>query len=365
MMLLALAVALTVLVSAGCSAMEAMLLSTTPSDIEKLKAAHPRTGERLESLRTELDDSISAILTLNTVANTLGAVTVGGLATREFGQAWLGGVSAAMTLLILVFSEILPKNMGVLYRRPLQRLLTGPLVVIRAVLKPLTYAFRGLVRTLLGGKVEESDAEEEITLLAEKGAREGELTTAELNVIQNVLTLEDCRVKEVMTPRNVVLAADGSTTALELLREQRTIRFGRMPVYNNEDMDDITGVVRRRDILHAIARGEGTKRIREFQQEAVFVPEVGTLDKALAQLVQSHQQLGVVVDEFGGFAGVVTIEDIIEHIIGMEIYERDDMAIDMRSLALSLKLRKADSQVMAPAPLQIRAARTTPPKRQS
>ncbi len=359
MMVLALAVALTVCISALCSAMEAMLLSTTPADIETLKSKHPKIGDTLENLRAELDDAISAILTLNTVANTLGAVIVGGLATRLFGDAWLGAVSAVMTLLILIFSEILPKNMGVLYRRPLQRVLTIPLDVIRLTLRPLTYAFRGLVRTLLGSKVEETDAEEEISLLAERGAREGEITTAELNVIQNVLTLEDCRVKQVMTPRNVVLAVSGSTTALDLLREQRTIRFGRMPVYDGEDMDAITGVVRRRDILHAIARGEGTKPIREFQQEAVFIPEVGTLDKALAQLVHSHQQLGVVVDEFGGFAGVVTIEDIIEHIIGMEIYERDDMAIDMRSLALNLKLRKPDTRQPSP-PLTLRPSDRKP-----
>lgn len=363
MMTLALAVALTVCVSALCSVMEAMLLSTTTSDIENLKSEHPKAGATLEKLRRELDDTISAILTLNTVANTLGAVIVGGLATRAFGDAWLGAVSALMTLLILVFAEILPKNMGVIYRRPLQRLLVGPLDGIRLALKPLTYTFRGLVRGILGSKVEENDAEEEISLLAERGAREGEISTAELKVIQNVLTLEECRVKEVMTPRNVVLAVNGSTTALELLREQRTIRFGRMPVYDAEDIDKITGVARRRDILHAIACGEGNRPIRDFQLEAIFLPEVGTLDKALALLVQSHQQLGVVVDEFGGFAGVVTIEDIIEHIIGMEIYERDDMAIDMRSLALSFKLRKPGGRASGthlPAKSGERQLRRTP-----
>lgn len=358
MLSLVLAVLVTVCVSAMCSVMEAMILSTTPSDIESLKARRRALGERLELLRTELDDTISAILTLNTVANTLGAVVVGGLATKVFGQAWLGAVSAVMTLLILIFSEILPKNMGVIFRRPLQGVLTNFLLGIRVALTPLTYAFRGMVRFLLGGRVEETDAEEEISLLAEKGAREGELTGAELRVIQNALTLEDCRVKEVMTPRRVVLAVDGRKTALELLREQRTIRFGRMPVYE-EDVEEITGVVRRRDILHAIARGEGTKRVAEFQQDAVFVPEVGTLDKALAQLVQSHQQIGVVVDEFGGFAGVVTIEDIIEHIIGMEIYERDDMAIDMRSLALSLKRRKPARTASAPNPPGLRGGPRT------
>ena len=336
---LILAVVLTVCVSALCSVMEAMILSTSPSDIESLKGRRREQGERLGLLRTELDDTISAILTLNTVANTLGAVLVGGLATRVFGQVWLGAVSAVMTLLILIFSEILPKNVGVVFRRPLQAVLTDFLYGIRVVLTPLTYAFRGMVRLLLGGRVEQTDAEEEISLIAEKGAREGDLTGSELRLIQNALTLEDCRVKEVMTPRKVVVAVDGRKTALEILREQRTIRFGRMPVYEN-DIDEITGVVRRRDILHAIARGEGTQRIIDFQQQAVFIPELGTLDKALAQLVQSHQQLGVAVDEFGGFAGVVTIEDIIEHIIGMEIYERDDMAIDMRSLALNLKRRK-------------------------
>lgn len=333
---LIIAIILTVCTSALCSIMEAMLLSTTISDIEHLKAKRKGLGERLEMLRTELDDTISAILTLNTVANTLGAVIIGGLATKIFGQAWLGAVSAVMTLLILLFAEILPKNMGVLYRRPLQASLTNVLLFICNALRPLTYLFRSFVRAVLGSTAEESDPETEISLLAEKGAREGDLSNSELRVIQNALTLEDARVKEVMTPRAVVTAVDSAKPVIQVLREQRTIRFGRMPVYS-EDPDNITGIVRRRDILHAIANNQGGRTISEFQQKTEFIPDSGTLDKALANLVKSHQQLGVVVDEFGGFAGVVTIEDIIEHIIGMEIYERDDMAVDMRSLALSLK----------------------------
>lgn len=333
MTLFIIAILFTLGVSAWCSVMEALILSTTTAEVEDLKQAHRRRGLILETLKEEIEETISAILTLNTIANTLGAVIVGGLATQLFGQTWLGVVSGLMTFGILIFSEIIPKNVGVAYRTKLQKHIVIPLYAMRRVMRPLTWLCNSLVRRILPGTPLGSSSEREIVLLAEKGAREGSLSKDEFKLIQNSLTLADMRVNRIMTPRKVVMALDETLTARKVLQQFRTIPFGRMPVYRN-DIDDITGIVRRRDILHAIAVGESEKSLAEMKDQVLFVPELGTAAKALESLLAAHQQMAVVLDEFGMVAGVITIEDITEHIIGKEIYEKDDPAVDMRELAL-------------------------------
>lgn len=314
-----------------------MILSTTTAEIEDLKKQHARRGRLLEQLKDEIEETISTILTLNTIANTLGAVLVGGLATALFGHAWLGVVSAAMTFAILIFSEIIPKNIGVAYRTRLHKHVAIPLYTMRRLLRPVTWLCDRMVRLVIRGTPLSASSEREIVLLAEKGAREGSLSKDEFKLIQNSLTLADMRINRIMTPRKVMMALDESMTARHVLQQFRTIPFGRMPVYR-EAIDEITGIVRRRDILHAIALGESHKTLKEMKDDVLFVPEMGTADKTLESLINAHQQMAVVLDEFGGVAGVVTIEDITEHIIGKEIYEKDDPAVDMRALALAKRL---------------------------
>ncbi|GAB4164730.1 MAG: CNNM domain-containing protein [Terrimicrobiaceae bacterium] len=332
-MTLTLAVAFTLGISAFCSLLEAMILSTTATDIELLKKRDPRRGELLEKFRTDIEETSSSILTLNTIANTLGAVLVGGIATNIFGDASLGVVSAVMTLAILVFSEIIPKNLGVHYRRALQPFAMLPLGAVRTLMKPITFLTNRLVKSLLHKqKEEEGETESEIILLAEKGAMEGDLEASEVRFISNALSLSSVKVYDIMTPRTVVIGAPEGESLRELLLRLRTIRFARMPVYV-ETIDHVTAMVRRRDILHAVAMGEGHKLVKDIQMEATFFPDFVTASDALDKLLSGHQQMGMVIDEFGAFTGVITIEDIVEHLIGKEIYENDDVAIDMRQLA--------------------------------
>ena len=324
----------TLLVSALCSLLEAMILSTTPTDIERLKKKNPALGAQLEVIREDIEDTISSVLTLNTLANTLGAVLVGGLATQIFGEVWLGVISAAMALGILVFSEIIPKNVGVHYRRSVQPLAVPLLGFIRAALRPFTFLSNKLLEALLGEhREEEGEASSEILLMAEKGAEEGELDREEVNLISNALSLASVKVQKLMTPRTVVTTVPPDEKLRDVLARMRTIRFGRMPV-TRPSRDEVLGVVRRRDILHSIASGEGDKLVRELMVEPVFFPELASAAAALETLLDGHQQMGIVVDEFGSFAGVITIEDIVEYLIGKEIYEKDDVAVDMRQLAL-------------------------------
>lgn len=337
---LIIAVAFTLGISFFCSLFEALVLSTTIADIETLKRSHARRGAILEELKRSLDETISAILTLNTVANTLGSVIIGGLSAQLFGSAALGLLSAILTLAILIFSEVLPKNLGVAYRRSLQPHVVYPLWWICRILAPITYICGLLVRWAIPRKIDTHTDDEEIILLAERGAQQGTLTKSESSIIANALSLDDVRVSEIMTPRIVVTALRKSATIADVFKEFPNLPFARMPVYGR-NLDEVVGMVRRRDLLNAKAHDRDLETVEKLMQEIHFVPETVTAGNALQVFLRTHQQLLVVVDEFGSTAGVVTMEDVIEHLLGREIFEKDDPAVDMRELARAKQLKLA------------------------
>lgn len=329
------AVAFTVGVSFICSTLEALILSTTISEIEGLKKRNPKKGALLEDHKMDLSNTISAILTLNTIANTAGSALVGGLATKIWGSAIMGWVTALLTLGILIFSEIIPKNLGVNYRVELHPWVVGPIRWMKIMLWPATsftnLSVRLVVKEDQNGD-EHSSNEEEIILLAERGAKDGSLTSSESDMVTNALKLDDEMVSAIMTPRVVVTALEKSLTIEEVLEAHPSIPFARMPVFDDE-IDQIVGLVRRRDLLKYIAEDRERVKIGEIMNEVFFVPETVTVAAALQTILKKHQQLLVVVDEFGSMAGVVTMEDIMEYILGREIFEKDDVAIDMREFA--------------------------------
>jgi len=330
---LVLAVLFTLGISGLCSVLEAMILSTTAAEIESLRKTRPKLGAQLDKFKREMEETTSAILTLNTIANTLGATLVGGLAAKIYGENKLIWFSVGLTVGILIFSEILPKNAGVIYRRSLQPLLVPVLSVVRFLMAPLSKLCKVTVNLVIQKKPEEAEADDEIILLAEKSAKEGTLSTSERDMISNALSLDEINVGEIMTPRTVVMALEEQQTVGEVFEfNKNNIPFARIPVYQ-DNIDSITGVVRRRELLSAIAADQPERKVFEFQQKATFVPQVGTVAGALKTLQSSNQQLGVVVDEFGSTVGVVAMEDIFEHILGQEIFEKDDPAEDMRELA--------------------------------
>ena len=351
MSLLIFAIVFTLGISFFCSLFEALVLSTTVADIETLKKRWPSRGILLEKLKLSLDETISAILTLNTVANTLGSVTIGGLTTRLFGDAVLGMLSAALTLAILIFSEVLPKNLGVVYRRQLQPHVVLPLLWIRRALAPITYVCGLMVKWAIPGKVDTHTDDEEIILLAERGAQQGTLTKSESSIIANALSLDDVRVSEIMTPRIVITTLRRNMNVGEVFREYPNLPLGRMPVYG-ENLDDIVGLVRRRELQNAKAHDRDYELVEKLMHEIHFIPDTITAGNALQVLLRTHQQLLVVVDEFGSTAGVLTMEDVIEHLLGREIFEKDDLAVDMRELARAKQKRQSGEvpEVFPPKP---------------
>ena len=328
------AIIFTIGISALCSVLEAMVLSTTTAEIEGLKKRNSRRGESLDQYINDLEETSSAILSLNTIANTLGATLVGGLAV----QLWpldnniLLKVSLSMALAILFFSEIIPKNIGVLYRPKLQPILVIPLAWVCVIMTPISRIVGLFVRTILKSRSDVTDSDEEIMLLAEKSEKEGNLTFNERELITNALCLDEILVHEIMTPRTVVHTLDEAETIGSLFNENQNIPFARIPIYRDQS-DNIVGIIRRRDILSAKANDEDQIKLAALAQDVVFIPDNATADDALQTFLKNHQQIAIAVDEYGSMSGVISMEDVIEHIIGQEIFEADDPAVDMRELA--------------------------------
>jgi len=344
---LILAVSVTLAVSFVCSLFEALVLSTTVAEIEALKKTRPRLGQLLEQIKNELDETISAILTLNTIANGLGAVVIGAIGAHLFGDRVLVVFTLAFGVVLLVGAEVLPKNIGVVWRRALQPHVVYPIWWLRRVFTPLTWLCNGLVRLVVRPQARGHSSDEEIVLLAERGARQGTLSQSESSLITNALALDDVRVSQIMTPRTVVTALRKNATVGELFREHPTIPFARLPVYGR-GLDDIAGLVRRRDLLKAKANDQDTLTVAQLMQEIHFIPETATVAAALQVFLKAHQQLLVVVDEFGTTVGVITMEDVIEQLLGREIFEKDDVAVDMRELARAKLQRQVQGKPANP-----------------
>ncbi len=337
---LAIAIAGTLAISFVCSLFEALVLSTTVAEIEALKKSRPRRGARLETIKHELDETISAILTLNTAANGVGSVVIGAIGAHLFGERMLVIITAGFGITLLVAAEVLPKTMGVVYRRQLQPYVVYPLWWLRRALTPITWFCNVVVRLVIRQPASVHRSDEEIILLAERGAQQGTLSKSESNMIANALSLDDVRVSAIMTPRTVVTALQRSATVGEVLREFPSLPFGRMPVYG-KNLDDIVGLVRRRDLLKAKGNDQDSALVEQLMGEVHFIPETVAVAQALQVCLKVHTKMLVAVDEFGATAGVITMEDIIEHILGREIFEKDDVAVDMRELARSKQQRAA------------------------
>ena len=323
--------AIVVITSAICSLFEAVLYSVPISRIESLVQAGRTSGRILQRMRRNIDRPIAAILSLNTIANTAGAAIAGSMAAHILGTASLVYFSAAFTLIILVFSEVMPKTAGVVYTRTLAPIVAFPIQAIVYILTPLIAVTRLATRLVSRGGIESNIVSgEELSILVRIGRETGSLPEDEARVIQNVLALETRTVQDILTPRTVMFAIDGDLT-LEDLRGQH-LPHGRIPVYE-ENLDDILGIVHRRHILTAMAEDRWDTPVKDLMQPAHFVIETMSLDRLLRLFLDRRQQMFVAIDEFSGVSGVVTLEDVLEEVLGREIVGEFDQVVDMRELA--------------------------------
>jgi CBS domain containing-hemolysin-like protein len=319
---LILVVFLALAISFLCSILESVLLSVTHSYVGVLQERGSRAGPLLANMREHIDEPIAAILTLNTIAHTVGAAMGGALAFQVFGSEWIALFSAALTLAILVFSEILPKTLGATYWQDLAPFVTYVLQVLVVLLKPVLVPLAWFNRLISPrGERQPKVSRAELEVLAEIGRKEGTIDQEEWQVVTNVINLDQVRVDQVMTPRTriVAVAADaGLEGAKRLFLDQG---HSRLPVFV-ESLDEIVGVVLARDAWRA--REEGVTDLREIMREPRFVPEAKPVEALIREMREERVNLAIVVDEYGGTAGLVTLEDLIEEIVG-EIQDEHEM----------------------------------------
>ncbi|MFG0258641.1 MAG: CNNM domain-containing protein [Phycisphaerales bacterium JB043] len=322
---------LAVVVSFACSMCEACLLTLSRTDAQSIAASRPRIGKMLDAMKKDIDRPLAAILTLNTISHTVGAAGVGAEAAIIFG-GWIGVTSAILTLIILVFSEIVPKTLGAVHARRLAPLCVVMIHWMIVLTYPIVATLEILSRVLKRGSDSSTPTREELMILAELVRVGGDIDAEEATVIQNILRLREIRVESVMTPRTVVFMLPANQTVAQVLERHASLDFTRIPLYGTGP-DHIVGVVLRKDIYEAMRHGRGDTPLQDIAREIDPVPLKAVLIEVLRRFSRAHQHLLYVVDEFGGTAGVISLEDVLETVLGMEIVDETDSAPDLRALA--------------------------------
>ena len=339
--LLVLYVLLALVFSFLCSVAEAVLLSITPSYVAGLQASSPKLAARLKKLKQDnVDRSLAAILTLNTIAHTVGAIGSGAKATVVFGSAWFGAFSAVMTLMILFLSEIIPKTLGAVYWR---RLAAPTALFVQGliyVLYPLIIVSELLTRLIARGKSVHAFSREEFVAMAGIGEEAGHLDAGESRIIRNLFLMDSLKAPDVMTPRTVIVALQQDLVVAEAMETKGAVRFSRLPVYGS-DVDDITGLVLKDALLLCQAEGKGDTGLTALKRDILAVPATMPLSDLLDLFLERRQHIAVVTDEYGGTAGVVTLEDVVETLLGAEIVDEADRTEDMQALARKLWAQRA------------------------
>jgi len=338
--LLLLYVALALGVSFLCSIMEAVLLSVTPSYVAALEREGDAMGQRLHDMKDDIDRPLSAILSLNTIAHTVGAAGAGAQAAIVFESVPVGVISALLTLLILIFSEIIPKTLGAVYWRTLAPAVVRTLVPTIVLMWPLVKLSQGLTYLLSQDENETSFSREEFTAMAELGEEEGVFEEKESRILRNLFRFNSLRVKDVMTPRTVVFDLNETKTIEEVVEEHDEFRFSRIPVYD-DNPDDITGYVLKDEMLLRAAQEEHDVALETIAREILVVRETLPLPDLLERLLDRLEHIALVVDEYGGVAGVVTMEDVVETLLGLEIVDEADSVEDMQALARQQWFKRA------------------------
>ena len=336
--LLILFFAVSIVFSFLCSMWEAVLLSITPTFARiKLQEGAP-IGEHLASFKENIDRPLAAILTLNTIAHTVGAIGVGAQATTIWHESHpmitAVAVPVIMTLAILILSEIIPKTIGANYWQRLSGFTVASLRLIMAILWPLVQMSQLITRTLNTRKVHNVLSRTDFLTMAEIGAEEGVFNPEESEIIANLLHFHGVRAKDVMTPRTVLVTAPAGMTLADFHAQHPDLRFSRIPVHAKDSTDHITGYVLKDAVLATLVEdGGGARLIGDLERPIIVVAETFPIPDLFARFLGDREHIALVVDEFGGTAGIVTMEDVIETLIGIEIVDEMDHTEDMQLLA--------------------------------
>lgn len=334
-----------------CSILEAVLLSITPTFINLKKQEGKAYATTFEELKKDVDKPLIAILTLNTIAHTVGAILVGvqakvayadmyGTTTRTIlgieitEELMVGIVSSVMTILILVASEIIPKTIGATYWKQLANFTSKALTVLIFPLKYTGILWLLQLTTKLIGKSGHGSvlSREDFHAMANLAQEDGVFEESESKIIKNLLTFNEVLVKDVMTPRTVMKTAPANMTIEEFFKENQNLRFSRIPLYSEME-DDIIGLALKDEIFKEMANGNGDKTLGDIKRDVLITKRTLPIPQLFAKLVSSKSHMAIVVDEYGSISGLVSMEDVIETLLGLEIMDESDNVADMQSLA--------------------------------
>lgn len=328
-------------VSFLCSLLEAVILSVTHSQIGMLVKTNPKQGKMLQKLKDDINRPLAAILTLNTISHTLGAAGMGAQVLYLYGSGAVAIASAVLTFCILVFSEILPKTIGAYFCRSL----AIPSAYLIRFLMVIAFPFVWLSNTLSKSISSKEDkvSREEIAAMAEMGEDEGSIDEQESDIIENLFRLKEIQIEDILTPRSVIYAFEDTQTVGKIMDSSEDIIFSRIPVFN-DNIDNIIGMVYKDNLLETMADDYFEKTMSELIEPVEQVYEKESVETVLNKFIKNRSHMFIVKDEFGGTTGIVTLEDCIETLLGVEIMDESDEVADMRKLAKDQQRQKRKSE---------------------
>lgn len=336
----------TLIASFLCSLFEAVLYSVTPSQVEVLKASGSKGAMKLADLRADVEEPIAAILTVNTIAHTIGSAVCGALVAEEYGAEHPNAVAifaAIFTFLVLGLTEIIPKSVGVRYAKSLGPLVAMPIQWMVWISYPVARPSKAIMRMLTGGGEHAGPSEDEVVLFSELAKSSGGVRADENRWVRNALRLDQSTAGDLRTPRPVVTLLDADSTVKQVTENKAAWVHSRVPVADAGDPDRIVGVVYRRDVFSEALDGAGDVQLRTIMQPLMFVPEGMPAHELLAEFISGRRHMVAVADEYGGFEGVVTLEDVLEELLGEEIVDEFDEHEDMQEIARE-KVKEAERE---------------------
>lgn len=316
-----------------CSVLEATLLSTPISFITMREEDGFKPATLMKKYKTDTDRPLAAILSLNTIAHTIGSSGVGFQVTAVFGDKWFGLISGIFTLMILIFSEIIPKSIGTTNYKKLMGFTAKTIQVLIIIMYPFVWLINLMSSSFTKNDEEETTvSREEVSAMANVGEDEGVIEESENKIIQNVFKLDNIQACDVMTPRVVAAIANEGMTLRDFYREELFSHFSRIPVYN-DTTDIITGYVLRSEVLESLAEDRWNDTLGTLRRDVPFFNEEQSISEIWESLLQHKEQIAMIIDEYGSFQGILTMEDIIETIFGLEIIDESDEVTDMQQYA--------------------------------
>lgn len=323
-----------------CSVAEAVILSVSSAYISVLEKSGKPSGILLKQQVSDINQPLAAILSLNTIAHTMGAAGAGAQAAVVFGDAYLGLASAILTLLILVFSEIIPKTIGATYWRRLAPMTAYFLKYLIIALWPLVLMAQKLTSRFNEDSPLKGLNRDELVAMAALSLEEGQIVSQEATVMQNLLNLQQTKVRQAMTHRTVVFSVPDSMSVGDFVSQYADVTFSRIPIFENAEPEKICGYVLKTDILIAHAKGLLDKPMNTFRRDMVTILSSMPLAKALEPLHSLRGNILLIVDEYGGLEGILTVEDLVESLFGIDIIDEKDQVVSMRKLAHIMAKRR-------------------------